>query len=341
MLFTVIVPAYNAEHYLDEALNSISVQSFPDFEAIIIDDGSQDSTGAIVDAFAAGRSNVRVVHQENAGPLLARRRGLEEARGDYVVFLDSDDCLRADALETIAAAIEVTGSDIISYSYSRDSSFSHADDDRSLSPGLYEGDQYQRVLEYACGGRFNSLWGKAIRLCHIDFDTVYGAYAGLMHGEDLFQLLPILACAKSLVRLDEVLYFYRVNESSSTARYRSSQLADIVRVNRRLLEYAQLWGGGCPDQAIVGESIQYLALLKMSELSDADKDEKRAAFMEIRTAMEREYAFERATTCRLRTDIRLIYDALERGSYGVAHHAIQFVEALKRLGLGARWLERS
>lgn len=330
----MIIPAYNAERYLAEALESVLGQDCSDYEVIVIDDGSVDETASIADAFAAKSDSVRIVHQANTGLLLARRAGLRKARGKYVVFLDADDYLHPEALEIIAAAIEVTDADIVSFPYSRDPLFERAADAGSLLPGLYSGARYAKVLEHACGGRFNSLWGKAIRLCRIDLDAAYGAYAGLMHGEDLFQLLPILDRAESLVRLDDVLYYYRPNDASSTASYRSSQLSDIVKVNRRLLEYANKWGGSCPDRAIVGETNQYFSLLKMSELSNSCDEEKRMAFAEISAAMKREGTFMRAGSGNLRADNKMLCAALERGDYKTARRVVRGVELLKRLGFG-------
>ena len=81
------------------------------------------------------------------------------------------------------------------------------------------------------------MWGKAIRLSCFDCTADYSNYAGLMHGEDLLQLLPVFDSAHSLYSSDKVLYFYRPNDSASTARYKSSQLSDIRKVNARLLSF--------------------------------------------------------------------------------------------------------
>ena len=84
MLFSIIIPAFNAERYLHDSLKSIRMQTFTDYETIIVDDGSTDKTGEIADSFARETSRTHVIHQENEGPLLARRTGLQAASGKYV-----------------------------------------------------------------------------------------------------------------------------------------------------------------------------------------------------------------------------------------------------------------
>lgn len=331
MLFSVIVPVYNGERYLPECLASVDAQTFDNYELVIVDDGSTDASGRVADEYAVGHSNVRVLHGPNQGPLLARRRGLSRCQGEYVVFLDADDALRCDALQGIASAIGETSADVVAYSFSRDPDYRVNNGAREqLAPGLYAGKDYRHVKEKVCGGRFNNLWGKAIRLGNIDVGASYDVYKGLMHGEDWFQLMPIIDVSTSLVQLNEALYFYRPNDSSSTARFKQRQLGDIVQVNARLREYAGAWGGNCPAIARAGEVLQYTYLLKISELSDVSSDEKRENFSVICDVMRREGVFARARKARLRPDNKLLIHALERGNHSLARGIIRVVEAAKR-----------
>ena len=330
MRFSVIVPVYNGERYLSECLESVEAQGCGDLEVIIVDDGSSDSSGQIADEFCFRNENWKVYHGRNEGPLLARRRGLSHCRGEYVVFLDADDMLRADALEIIARAIDESGADIVSFDVSRMANYSVKDGSITFNPGIYEGGRYELVKEHVCRGRFNSLWGKAIRLCRIDTGTAYGAFEGLMHGEDLFQLLPIVDASSSLTHVADVLYFYRPNDMSSTACYRASQLRDIVRVNRRLLDYARRWGGVCLTSAATGEANQYFYLTKINELSDESSEVKRANFEDIRKVMSEEGVFERLRGAGLRLDNRMLSYFLKNGRYGCMRAVVYAVEAVKR-----------
>lgn len=90
---SVIVPVYNTERYLSKSIDSILSQSFADFELLLINDGSKDSSGAICDQYAANDSRVKVFHKENGGVSSARNLGLDNARGEWITFVDSDDWL--------------------------------------------------------------------------------------------------------------------------------------------------------------------------------------------------------------------------------------------------------
>jgi len=100
---SVIVPVYNVEKYLRECVDSVLAQTFTDFELILVDDGSPDDSGKICDEYAAKDSRVRVFHKANGGVVEARFFGLKQARGDYVVFLDSDDSWTKTALDGLWA----------------------------------------------------------------------------------------------------------------------------------------------------------------------------------------------------------------------------------------------
>ena len=103
--FSVIIPVYNIAPYVEECLQSMAVQTFADWEAVVVDDGSTDASAAIADSFAARDSRFRVVHRPNGGLAAARNTGLAAAGGDYVLFLDGDDTLAPAALERIQAAL--------------------------------------------------------------------------------------------------------------------------------------------------------------------------------------------------------------------------------------------
>lgn len=325
MLFSVIIPVYNGEEYLSEALQSIEKQTFRDFELIVVDDGSTDASGLIADEFARLKDNVHVLHGVNQGLILARRKGLSAANGEYVLFVDADDLLRDDALEIIAGSISKTRPDLVSFSITRKLGFRVSDDACPIAEGLYAHSRFDRIKKCVCEGRFNNLSGKAIRLCCIDRDTDYEPYRGLMHGEDLLQLLPIVDRCESLLRIDSILYYYRPNDSSSTAGYKSSQVRDIERVIRRLLSFSMMWGPEYQISSYTGEVRQYLSLLRLGVLSG-----HRKSFSEIRSAMKEERVFDHARIAALRPDQRFEVTCLRYGWRMLARFAILFVEQLKQ-----------
>lgn len=108
-LFSVIMPAYNRASYIGESLTSVMIQGFPDWECIVIDDGSRDCTPEIARAFVERDNRFRLIERVNGGPGAARNQGAAAATGRYLAFLDSDDVWMEYALETYRDALEQAG----------------------------------------------------------------------------------------------------------------------------------------------------------------------------------------------------------------------------------------
>jgi glycosyltransferase involved in cell wall biosynthesis len=107
---TIVIPAYQAEGFLTRALDSVATQSDTDWELIVVDDGSQDGTLALAQRHAArDPARIRVLAQPNAGPAAARNRGMAEAQGEYVLFLDADDALMPDAIARLREDLQTHG----------------------------------------------------------------------------------------------------------------------------------------------------------------------------------------------------------------------------------------
>ena len=100
-LISVIVPVYNVEKYLNKCLDSIISQTYTNLEIILIDDGSTDNCGKICDEYASKDKRIKVIHKENAGVSSARNYGIQCATGDWIMFVDSDDWIEFDAINSI------------------------------------------------------------------------------------------------------------------------------------------------------------------------------------------------------------------------------------------------
>lgn len=111
-MISIIVPIYNSEKSLKRCIDSILNQTFSDFELLLIDDGSTDGSAAICDRYAANDARVRVFHQKNGGVCSARNRGICEAKGEYIGWVDSDDFIEADMYERLYGAISDNSADI-------------------------------------------------------------------------------------------------------------------------------------------------------------------------------------------------------------------------------------
>jgi len=106
MLFSIVIPVFNSEKYLRKCLESVLRQTYSNFEAIIIDDGSTDSSPKILDEFAKNDSRIQVYHIENQGVTKARKVGISLTKGDYIIFIDSDDTVNIDLLSNIERTIK-------------------------------------------------------------------------------------------------------------------------------------------------------------------------------------------------------------------------------------------
>lgn len=142
---SIIVPIYNTEKYLHRCINSILLQTFTDFELILINDGSTDNSGAICNEYAEKDSRVRVFHKENGGVTSARKLGVEEARSEWISFVDSDDELYANSMSLLYKHVTDDIDIIISHTYN----------------DIISADEFiRRTLLYNI---YTSLWGRLYR----------------------------------------------------------------------------------------------------------------------------------------------------------------------------------
>lgn len=126
-LFSIIVPVYNAEEYLQRCVDSILKQSMENFELLLVNDGSTDSSASIIDAYAQNDARIRAIHKSNGGVSSARNMGLNTAQGKYVTFVDSDDWIGSGLLEHCLFIIEKYAVDIIRWGYVCESESSSCD----------------------------------------------------------------------------------------------------------------------------------------------------------------------------------------------------------------------
>ena len=110
---TVVIPIYNVEKYLRKCVDSVEKQTYKNFEVILVDDGSTDSSGELCDALAKENDNIRVIHQENRGLGGARNTGIESCNTEYIMFLDSDDYIHPELLKKCMDVLKKNNCDIV------------------------------------------------------------------------------------------------------------------------------------------------------------------------------------------------------------------------------------
>jgi CDP-glycerol glycerophosphotransferase (TagB/SpsB family)/glycosyltransferase involved in cell wall biosynthesis len=208
---SVVVPAYQVQAYLGECLESVLGQSFRDIEVIAVDDCSPDGSGAIMDGFAHKDARVRVLHlPENLGLGRARNAGMEQATGDYLLFLDSDDTLTPGALQAIADRLDATADpDVLIFDYAR--TYWDGREVRSRDAGLFA-PQEGRPEVFTVAEREEVLgllmvvWNKVYRRDFVQkhaFEFPPGYY------EDTPWTYPVLLAARTVAMLDLVAVHYR------------------------------------------------------------------------------------------------------------------------------------
>lgn len=212
-LVSVIVPVYNAEKYIVECLDSILAQTYTNLECLLIQDGSTDNSVEICREYARADARIRLYEQENQGLSAARNRGLDNMRGEYLTFVDADDCLSKNFLEITVRMMTENAADIVAVD---DKKFRN---EKGKEPETKEYQSYSlsgRQILQMTGERFQHIfvpvWAKLYRreiFCDMRFDE------GKIH-EDAFLFHRIYDRAKNVCFVDEKLYYYRLSEESLT-----------------------------------------------------------------------------------------------------------------------------
>lgn len=208
--FSIIMPVYNVEDYLESALQSIYNQTYQDFELIAVDDGSCDNSPAILKEWNQRfGERYHIVSQTNQGLSAARNAGLKEATGHYILFFDSDDCMHPQLLESIIKYGDDV--DMIRFGIA---TFEHG---QNITMPVISKINVEKMSidEYLLSPRFRvAAWSYAIKHSILQEFTV-PFKPGLIH-EDLLYTVDIIEKVKTVYYLDADLYYYRVRPKSIT-----------------------------------------------------------------------------------------------------------------------------
>lgn len=205
-MISVIVPVYNVEPYLRKCLDSIVAQTYTDLEILVIDDGSTDRCGEICDSYAERDPRIRVFHTENRGLSAARNLGLDNARGEYIGFVDSDDWIEPDMYEYLAQVVEQKRADVVECGEFLEYPGKTIEKKRILC-GEYDEDI---IPLYIKGVITTTVWNKLWnRKC---FDNI--RFPNNRIYEDIATTYRVLASAERIHVLAESKYHYRRREGS-------------------------------------------------------------------------------------------------------------------------------
>lgn len=311
MKFSIIVPVYNVERYLESCLDSIATQDFSDYEVVIVDDGSTDNSSEIYGRFAAtSMAPVQIIKKENGGLLSARRTGIKAARGDYLWHVDGDDAIAPHAMRSVSSVIDSLQPEVVLIGLTGSSTYD------SLLPGfipgeknLYTNDEVNAVRRAFLTGYIPSLVMKVTHRSCVDVDHDYAEYGRLQFGEDQLQSLYILEKARTISCLREPLYYYRTNEDSISAKYREGQLAQYATVKSTICRRASVWDKKWPGNNFAQAALEgYLSNGYYDMRKSVDPKRFRRQFSEFReTAI---YGQAIGQLMRLRFEQRLFYALL-------------------------------
>lgn len=212
--FSILVPVYNAERFLSECIESALNQTYKNFEIILVDDGSTDASGAICDQYAASYGQVSVYHTENGGQIHAREFAVRQAKGDFFVFLDADDRLRSNALETIAAAINKYECDCAIFGFVRliNETIVPVSEDETEEALTNKRDIYRKCID----GQYNAIWRKAVKATVWKQDISDTEVLQIRLGEDLIQSLKVFKSSDRIAFIKDAIYEYRDNPNGIT-----------------------------------------------------------------------------------------------------------------------------
>lgn len=237
---SIIVPVYNVERYLRECLDSIAQLKAFSWEAILIDDGSTDSSGAICDEYAKREPKFRVIHQKNAGVSAARNAGLDAAEGEWIWFVDSDDSINPDFEIANMDALDSADYVLFDMRKFRDGEELNSLEHQRGTVKSEESSKNEFLCKYQCNHHPRLLYKKTWVM--IDKHHQRLAFSlGARVGEDLeFQYKYLTRCQRP-ASLDAVLYNYRLREGSATQddNYRRKNLEDLPQVIERLLNWCK------------------------------------------------------------------------------------------------------
>lgn len=225
-LISIIVPVYNVEKYLDRCINSLLAQTYENYEVILIDDGSTDTSGEICDSWKEKDCRIRVVHKKNAGLGYARNSGLELVLGEYVIFVDSDDFVEKEMLEQMLFHLKKTGADTCYCSFQYYSNEKNRVISKEIvQAGVFSGkDVLLNIIGAEPENKKDSKKEMSVCACLFSAEIIRNNRLKFKSEreyicEDLPFDIEYLQKAEKVIIIDKPFYNYCINESSLTHRY--------------------------------------------------------------------------------------------------------------------------
>ena len=235
MLISVIVPVYNVEKYLRQCLDSLLQQSYRDLEIIMVDDGSQDSSGEICEEYAAKDSRIKVIHKQNEGLGFARNSGLEISTGKYVTFIDSDDVAECDLIEQLMKEVIDKDVDTCIGGFKRITEDGKAVFQESYTRDFFSGDDvYNKLFARMLGSAPDahdairmSVWNVLYSMDIIRKHNIRFPSERVFISEDIVWDSEYYRYAQAVSVIGSTAYHYRITPGSLTQKYKPQMIDRI------------------------------------------------------------------------------------------------------------------
>lgn len=316
-LISIVIPAYNIESYLPKTLDSVLAQTYQNLQIIVVDDGSKDGTGKVLDEYAGKDSRIVAIHKENGGVTSARLKGLSVAEGQYIGFVDGDDYIEPQMYARLMENLLAHGADISHCGYQM--VFPSGKIDYYYNTGkviVEEGDQCCAGLLHGGlvePGLWNKLYRKELFLGLADWID-----PSIRINEDLLMNFYLFRQAQVSVFEDVCPYHYVLRRgSAATSGISEHKLKDPLRVMHRLYEQTKdhlKW------HKIIQRRLMYqlvsAATMALGDQKEMIKPFRKAARKELR---QRFWKTMRGDACGLKLKLMVLWVAVWPGSYCGIH----------------------
>ena len=263
MYFSIVCPAYNVENYISECINSVIKQSFCDWEMIIVNDESSDNTCEIIHSFLKDK-RISLFSIPHSGQTIARNFGINKAVGDYILFLDSDDCLNKNTLQFLHDNIAYYSSDILSFGMKYFNSVNEFDNQDEIDFKVEVFSKDNILKHYYGDNKTMSLCGNAIKreLVVEGFKTIPESLRTIRLCEDFVALFEIIKLCSSSAVLNVPLYYYRINPNSVSHTKLPGDRADLTAAYEHV--YRGYFEIETSDNSIINKTKVFLSYLPIT-----------------------------------------------------------------------------
>lgn len=250
MKFSILVPVYNVEEYIEQCLESLANQTYRNYEVILVDDGSTDQSGKICDIYEKRYPEIfKTIHKQNQGLISARRVGIAMAESDYCLFVDSDDFVENNLLETVDQYLKKDSEiDLLIYPlrYYIEGQKAESFIQENIDGKIWTGTDKKEVYNgFITSMGFTSLVTKVIRTRILKQDpTDYSVFYDKNMSEDILQSIYPISEAKKIVYVSRALYNYRINSESISRSFYPSSIPkkNTLHVYEQIKKYLSVWG---------------------------------------------------------------------------------------------------